>query len=558
MSELFDFEFYSKNVLKIKTKVDGIQPFILRDYQRRYVHWLTDTFSGGIIRAIILKPRQCGFSTLIAAINLHRTVTKYNERGLVMADKFGRTNELQNIYSNYIAHIPGRIKPMIAKDNSDEVLFDNPNRDLRGAKPGLGSGFKYETGQDAQAGRAGTRNWVHLSEFAFFPHAIATDEGVGNSVPLARGTSIVKESTANGVTGDGEAFYNLWMAAEAGDSIYKPYFVSWFSIPDYAIDVPMGFILTSEEIEIIRMCPGVTNANLAWRRLKISEYSKTSDSPLEPHERFKQDFPSYPSEAFLSTGRPVFDMQRLKEHSEELKRHPPGRKDIKLKQTYLAMYPKLLTVYFVPVAGMKYSVGADVALGLEIGDSSHAKILDSDLKEVAHFHGQIDPDHFGRVLVELARIYNNAIITPEINSMGHTTLNAIKEMGYTRVYNREINDELEEHKITNKLGWQTNVKTKQVMLNGLISVYRDKDVTILDIGTINEMIKCTRGEDGHVDLNGKDRVVALCLALQGFSQIYEKATVYNPNKKPDRLQLETKDTSREKILKKKISFSLED
>lgn len=557
MSNILDFEYYCPKVLKIKTKVDGIRPFILRDYQRQYIQWRKDAFPSGIIRAIILKPRQCGFSTLEAGINVHRTVTRYNERGIVMADKFGRTMELQSIYSNYITHIPQKIRPMLAKDNSDEVLFDNPNKELRITKPGLASGFKYETAQDENAGRAGTRNWAHLSEFAFFPHAMETDEGLQNSIPLARGTSIVKESTANGVSGHGEAFYNLWTAAEAGDSIYKPFFVPWNSIPDYSVEPPMGFILTKEEIDLVKMCPQITNANLMWRRLKISEYSKTSDTPLEPHERFKQDFPSYPAEAFLSTGRPVFDMDKLKAHSEELRRHPPKKLEITIKQKYLSMYPKLLTVYFVPEPGMKYSIGADVAEGLEGGDASSAKVLDSNHREVAKFHGHLDPDHYGRVLVELAKIYNNAILVPEKNNIGHTTLTAIKDAGYTRIYSTEVIDELDHHKVTTKLGWVTTSKSKHVMLNNLIANYRDNEVTILDIDCIGEMIKCTRESDGNVDLNGKDRVVALCLALQGFTQIYERATVWSPeSSKKEKLLLENKDLTRSKILKPKREFDL--
>lgn len=106
MSKLLDFEFYSKNILKIKTKVDGLQPFILRDYQKRYLQWRVEAFPDDIVRAIVLKPRQAGHSTLESAINTHRTVTRFNERGLVMADKLGRTSELQTMYSNYIAHIP--------------------------------------------------------------------------------------------------------------------------------------------------------------------------------------------------------------------------------------------------------------------------------------------------------------------------------------------------------------------------------------------------------------------------------------------------------------------
>lgn len=551
MSNILDFSYYCPRVLKINTKTQGSQPFRLRKYQSRYIQHLKEDFPDGIIRSVVLKCRQAGFSSIVAGINVHAMTTRYNERGIMLADKFSRTGEVHGIYSHMVNNIPEKIRPMIAKNNDEEVLFDNPNKDLRNAKPGLGSGFKSYTALDENAGRSGTRMFAHLTEMAFYRYAMQIDEGVQNSIPLAKGTRIIKESTANGMANHGEAFYNLWTAAEAGESIYKPYFVAWHEIDDYQLPVPPGFILTPKEIDLIKLCPSITNANLVWRRLKISEYSSTSDSPLPPEERFAQDFPSYPSEAFLSTGRPVFDMQKLKEHSEDLKRHPPKIQDIKIKQTYLSMYPKLLTVYFVPEKGMKYSIGADVALGLDIGDSSSAKILDSNHREVAYFHGQIDPDHFGRCLVELAKIYNNAIIVPERNSMGHTTLNAIKEMGYTRIYNSEVIDELDEHKITSKLGWLTTSKSKQVMLNALIAEYRDDDVTILDVGTINEMIKCTRESDGNVDLNGKDRLVALCLAIQGFNQIYESAVVWSPDK-PKKTLYETKDTSRDEIKKSKV------
>src|SRR3990172_5869109 len=126
MSQLLDFDFYCKNVLKIKTKVDGLKPLSLRHYQRKYIEWKIRTFSDGIVRIIVLKPRQAGFSTLEAAHNVHCAATKFNERCLVMADKLGRTMELHNIYSTYVENMPTKLRPMIYKNNSDEIIFDNP------------------------------------------------------------------------------------------------------------------------------------------------------------------------------------------------------------------------------------------------------------------------------------------------------------------------------------------------------------------------------------------------------------------------------------------------
>lgn len=550
MSNLLDIEWYCPNVLKIKTKIHGIQPFKLRKYQLRYLHWKKTAFPNGIIRGQVLKPRQAGFTTLEAADNTHKISTGFNQRALAMADKFGRTMELQGIYSHYVDNIPAAIRPMIAKNNQEEILFDNPNKDERQKRPGLGSGIKFETGQDPNAGRAGTRTIVHLSEYAFFPYALQVDEGVQNSVPLAKGTSIIKESTANGMAGDGEAYYLQWEAAIAGESIYKGFFVAWYEIDDYQLPVPPGFILTKTEIDLLARCPEITHANLVWRRLKISEYSKGSDSFLSPEERFKQDFPSYPEEAFLSTGRPVFDAEKLKRHINFIRQNPPKVQRVNFTREYLSMYPHLLTVLKVPERGKKYVIGADVAEGLEGGDASSGRVYDADtMEEVAFFHGQIDPDHFGNVLVDLALIYHEALIVPEINNMGHTTLEAIKKRGYLKVYMRAVKDEIDQNKITLKMGWRTTAANKQTLLNGLIARYRDGEIRIMDINVLLEMLKLTRGDNGQVELNGKDRVVATCLAIAGLDQLYEEGTVYDPNKK-QKVLFESKDLYRETMEKK--------
>ncbi len=548
MFNIHNFEHYAPSCLRIKTKLSGIQPFKLRQYQLRYLHHLKSDFPDGIIRSMNLKPRQAGWSTLIAGINVHAMNTRFNERGIMLADKFSRTEDVHGIYSTMVDHLPLAVRPMIDTNNTEEISFDNPNRDKRLLNPGLGSSVVSETAQDKYAGRSGTRMFAHLTEYAFYPYAMSIDEGVQNSVPLARGTRIFKESTANGMGGVGESFYDQWMAAERGEYIYKPFFVSWFEIDDYQLTVPLGFRLNKAEIELVSRCPAITDANLVWRRLKISEYSKDRESNLPPEERFKQDFPSYAEEAFLSTGRPVFDVEKVKKQIELLKREPPKEIEVKITQKYLMMFPDLLTIFAAPVKGKKYFIGADVSEGLEVGDSSSAFIMDDDHKQVGLFHGKIDPDLFGRVLVELAKIYNNALLIPEKNNMGHTTLNAIKDEGYLRVYMTAVEDEVEDSRETAKLGWVTTSKSKQKLLNGFISSYRDDEVTILDINLLREMLGITREPSGDVVLNGKDRTVGVSLALMGTTQVYEPATVYTPGKK-ERIMFEDKDVSRERLLK---------
>lgn len=520
----------------------------LRKVQLKFFQFLKDEFPNGIIRVLSLKPRQAGWSTGIAAYNYHNTVRQKNHSGLVMADKAARTAAVHSIYSRYLDNTPERLRPMIAKNNEEQILFDNPNKDSRIKHPGLGSGFVTETAQDPNAGKSASRQWAHLSEYAFYPYATEIDTSVQNSIPLARGTAIFKESTANGMAGHGKSFYEQWEAAVRNEYLYKPFFVAWYEIDDYAIEVPRGFIITPTEADLLKRCPGMTLENLAWRRMKILETLPDSDTSLTPEELFKQDFPSYPEEAFLSSGRPVFDNLKLKLHIQTLTANPHPVVKVKLTKTFLAMYPHLLTVFKAYDRGKKYIIGADVAEGLEIGDSSHAKVFDTDLNEVACFHGKIDPDHFGRVLVELAKVYGDALIVPEVNNMGHTTLQAIKDEGYLKVYMREVVDEIDITKTTVKMGWQTNVKTKQLMLNRLISLYRDGLIKIFDVNTLREMLTLVREADGGVIMNSKDRVVATCLAAMGLDQIYKEGRVHDPNEK-EKLHTQKVDYSRDYVLR---------
>ena len=533
---IWDFKWYSRNVLKIQTKINGLMPFKLRRVQEKYVDHLKEAFPDNIIRSIVLKPRQSGFSTLVAGINMHKTWTRFDEKGIMLADKLARTKEVFSIYDTFRKNMPVEFKPrQHTKDivNSEEMYFET-----------LRSGFKSETSNDPNAGRSGSRRWAHLTEFAFYANADSIDEGVQNSIPIASGTRIFKESTAYGMDGVGRSFYQQWEAACRGESIYKPFFVSWIDVEDYSINPTGKLILTSHEKELMKMHKDITIGNLNWRRLKLSEYASGSEQIYSPEDRMKQDFPLTPEEAFLSSGRPVFDQDKLLKHIHDIGINKPTIIKINVVKPHLSMFKEMLSVFKTPDKSGKYIVGADIAEGLSSGDFSSAFVMSKDGRQVALFHGHIDPDLFGRVLVEIATIYNEALIVPEMNSIGFATLSSIKNAGYTKVYHRDIVDEIGLNE-TPKLGWRTTSSSKQTMLSKLIAMYRDGEIEILDINLLKEMKSLTRESNGNVELNSKDRVVAACLACMGLTQVYEPATVYNPSIK-SKITFETKDLYRDK------------
>ena len=538
--DLLSFKWFAENIFKIQTKTNGLQPFKLRRIQHKYIDHLNAEFKNGIIRSIVLKPRQSGFSTLVAGINTHRMIMWNDERGIMLADKLDRTSEVFSIYDTFRKYTDKAIlPPKSRKDvfNTQQIYFEHRR-----------SGFKGETQNDPHAGRAGTRKWAHLTEFAFYSNADSIDEGIQNSIPLAPGTRIFKESTAFGMSGVGESFYNQWEAACRGDTIYRPFFVAWYEVDDYVMEPDRKFELNSSERELMRMCPLITVQNLVWRRLKIREYASKVDQIFSPEERFCQDFPSYPEEAFLTSGRPVFDQEKVKKHIRLLSDYLPDIAVIKVTRPYITMYEKMLTVFKVPTSGERYIIGADTAEGLSTGDFCSAFVMTRDCKQAAFFHGRIDPDHFGKLLVELAKIYNDALLVPEINNTGYATLAAIKNEGYLKVYMRQVFDEIGKE-ATEKMGWRTQATNKQMMLSKLISFYRDSVIQILDIGLVKEMGSLTRESNGDVCLNGKDKVVATCLAIMGLEQCYEPAKVTLPSEY-GKVQYPTKDLYIEKVHKK--------
>ena len=513
MQEIFDYYFYCENFFKIKTKSQGLQPFLLREYQKRFIQFWEEI--EGPTRIIALKPRQAGFSTLVTSKLCHRYLTREFDTGIVMADKQKRTQSLHRMHHTFLENVPEGLLPRFEKNNTEELFFKHTK-----------SGVSFETGHDPNAGRAEGRRWAHLSEWAFIRYTKEIDDGVQNSIPLDPDTAIIKESTANGRGGIGKAFYDLWNAAKRGDSIYKPFFVAWYEVDDYAITPPDDFKLTKNEKELMKKAPKITEANLYWRRLKVKEYLDDDEvSILTPDERFKQDFPSDDVEAFLSTGAPVYDAEILTPRINELRLLKPNdiKERLSISDYLLRAHWNSLTIFTPPRQGRQYFIGADVSEGLAQGDASSAYICDESGTQVASFHGKIDSDLFGHILVTLGEFYNKALLVIEKNNMGLSTVQTVRNTGYIKIFKERVEDKVTK-KVTESLGWRTTVKSKMLMISDSIKAIRD-GVRILDVRLLEEMASLAREENGNVNLNSKDRTVAFCLAMQGRKDFNKPITL---------------------------------
>jgi hypothetical protein len=470
-------------------------------------------------------------STFTEGYIYHDTSTRELVSSLIIAHEEKATVNLFQMSKLFYEECPLAIRPMKKYANGKELVFENPTNDdyEKLENPGLRSKITIATAGTSETGRSSTYHNIHVSEVAFFPHPEETMLALMQCVPDEPNTFVCLESTANGVGG---YFYDMWYAAVNGENDFTPIFFPWFSEPNYSVPFvsdeekeqfidyvnsvridESGKTIHTDEWLLIEQF-GVTYEQLNWRKKTIAN---KCGGDLD---RFHQEYPATPEEAFIASGRPVFNTKSLKEY--EIACVPPilqGDMYVKNNEVHILENEKgLLKIWFKPEEGKSYCLGADVAEGLETGDFSVATVIDSDLNVCAKWRGHIDPDLFGEQIINLAKLYNDAYVAVENNNHGLTTLKAISNLEYWNIFYTKTYDKLNDS-ITKKMGWSTNRKSKPLAIDKLAEYIREKYLGIWDFDIIDECYSYVIDEKGATNAQeGKhdDCVMSLAIALQAF------------------------------------------
>jgi len=295
---------FAKNFLVIHDKSGTARNFEFNRAQN-YVHerlekQLADT---GMVRALILKGRQQGISTYISARFFHKVITQKGKKAFILTHLSDATKSMFDMTKRYSEHLPIEIFPQPDKKNDNTLMYN-----------GLGSGYRVGTAGNENIGRSMTNQFLHLSEYAFYKKAESISLGLKQTVAYIPGTELVEETTANGID---NAFYKEWQKAKNGESNYIIVFVPWYWQKEYCIDIPKDFLLTDEEKELFDKFKddGLTIGHLAWRRIKLEEFSGDGE---QKRRRFRQEYPFTDEEAFLSSTTDVFIS---KEHVEKARKN---------------------------------------------------------------------------------------------------------------------------------------------------------------------------------------------------------------------------------------------
>ena len=482
-----DVRGYIEKNLYIRTKRAQIVPLKLNRAQERLLEALQrQDEAGRPMRVIVLKARQLGFSTLAEALIFARTANTPNVNSLIVAHREDSSANLFKMSKLFFERLTEERRPMAKNSNARELVFENPERDpsKKAADPGLMSRIRCNTAGGDGIGRSDTLMNVHASEFAFWRgDKAATWVGIMQAVPAVRGSMVIVESTANGF----DEFHRLWEAAVAGESDFEPLFFPWFSNPEYRMRATPDTRWTAEE-ETLRAQYALDDEQLTWRRWCLKN-NCGGDERL-----FRQEYPSCPDEAFLTSGQSVFDNEQVArrrtnapqcvmrgEFEYTLCDDPTRLRDIR----WTEKPDGIIRVYEPPQERRPYVIGGDTA-----GTGSDwftGQVLDNvSGAQVAVLRHQYDEDQYARQMYCLGRWYNDALLGVETNYSTYP-IKMLAMMGYPKLYVRELPDNFA-GALRQAYGFETTSRTRPVIIATLVAAFREEPSLVCDDATLREML----------------------------------------------------------------------
>lgn len=456
--------------------------------------------AGKPVRLVVLKARREGISTLSEGWLYHKVTTLPYRTAMVVSHELDSANEIFEMTRRFWEFQPEQFRPQLPSSTAPrgrEMLFQK-----------LGSKVKVDTANDVTAGRSMTIDALHCSEVAYWRDAATLMLGllqcVNDDDP---DTIVIIESTANG---EGGWFYNLVIGAQNGENDFLLVFLPWFIDPRYRMEVPPDTVFTDDE-EAVRkkyifqdQRVVLTDEQLYWRRHIIRNKCEGNV------QKFQQEYPGSIEEAFIVSGRKRFVREHIDAMASRAK-PPVFRGFLKAKLGHHGWKFDLeknengqLRIYEQPLKGERYAIFADVAEGKIITEAGQDPDFSTigimkcrTMEEVAVWHGRCPPELLADEFNALGRYYNEAFGSPEKNSKGYACLVRLQDLGYVNLYAQEKQDKIG-NQMVREYGWETNQKTKPVMIDELALALRDGEIQSHHERTHEELRRFAILDDGSL------------------------------------------------------------
>ena len=417
--------------------------------------------SGCRPRFLIVKSRRVGVTTQEQSDSYALCATQKGQNAVTLADTRDKTKRIFRMVNHFYDRSPPQIRPQKQRVNRQELDFSV-----------LGSSFTIGTAGARTFGRGDTLQRVHGSEVAYWMDGRDQDVVENLIVGLTEAAShgeVVLESTANGQRG---WFFHAVQDALRGEGEFTLIFVPWMIDQDcwerlrsdderYEI---MGDLSDREKWLVEEH--GCVAEQIKWRRQKSNEKAMRDG-------RFLQEYPETVEEAFIATSSMYFDAPMLNTIAQHI-------------GDPIETLPNGTAIYEQPQEGARYVMGMDPAEGTPEGDNSALSVINVETGvQAARWFGKRGPEPFSKLAVEVAVLFNHALIGCERENHGHLCLHVLSnELHYPRLYRERIVNERRQASM--KAGWSTNQLSRPIMLDDMREAMLDGSFGTRDRAFLSE------------------------------------------------------------------------
>lgn len=544
------FAFYT--CFQIKDKVSGqMIPFTLNYAQRTLLVELEDMRLAGVpIRIVLLKARQWGGSTFVqlymAWIQLHLKVGWYS---VILAQTKDTARRIKAMYKKVLEGYPSFVFNVselkfapYEGSASDSIITDRSGKVIRDNVITVASYENFESARGMDYAMA------HYSEVAYWrptptKSAEAVVTNIGGGILPNPYTIEVMESTACGQSG---YFYDEYQLAKKGISSRKAVFIPFFYIENdmkhfksaaekrefaqWLIENRRDDVAPNETAEsgmylYSLWVKGATLEHINWYIEKRKGF--------HDHGSMASEAPSDDIECFVYSSKTIFSPYHIQVMYDKYKRDPIFKGNIAMRAdgsvhlTQGSLTP--LWVWKHPdnlPTKNRYLVTVDVGGRTDRADFSCITVVDrwalllgGSLEVVARWHGHVRYDELARKAVAVAKYYQNALLAFESNTFdkkrgeaneyvqeGDHIRGILNTIEYDNLYMRAATDpEDVKNGVIRKIGFNTNRKTKQDMVDNFIVVFEDDKFIDPDERFYAEAFIYVQRDDGsYGNKEGKD------------------------------------------------------
>ena len=458
-------KYFINRYCKIQHPMKGKIAFEMFDFQERVLQEFRDNRFN-----IVLKARQLGLSTLVAAYSLWLMLFHTDKNILVIATKQSVAKNLVTKVRIMHQNLPIWLKGNCVEDNRLSLSFAN------------GSQIKAESSAK-QAGRSEALSLLVLDEAAFIKDVDSI--WAASSLTLSTGGSAIILSTPNGI---GNFFHKTWQAAEEG------------------VNISGGLInLVFNSIKLL------WNVHPEHDRKWRDQQDELLGLRLASQECDCD---------FVTSGNTVIEGEILKWYSDTLVKDPIEKEGI----------DRNLWIWEYPNYTKSYVVAADVSRG-DGSDYSAFQIIDVEsLQQVAEYKSKVGTGDFGNLLVEVATKYNDALLVIENSNMGWAVVQKAIERKYKNLlYSSADMMKVDvESQIKRQWDYRDHINTDKLIagvtmgptIRGLVvskidEYFRTKEMKCVSKRCIGELFTWIwkNGRADHSDGYNDDTIFALGIAL---------------------------------------------